>query len=139
MSYRRSFRQLHTRVLVAERLTGEAEHDRDQVYAALRAGRCYIAAPRAAAPAGLEFFAERSRGQRLEMGGEGPAPGWTLHALLPRPADLRLLRDGAEVARLRAPALVHAAQGPGVYRVEATLRTHRAERTWILSNPIYLR
>ncbi len=53
MSYRRSFRQLHTRVLAAERLTGDLEHDRDQVFGVLRAGRCYIAAPRVAAPAGF--------------------------------------------------------------------------------------
>ena len=58
------------------------------------------------------------------MGGEAPAAGWTLHALLPRPADVRLLRDGAEVARLQAPALAHEAEGPGVYRVEASLETH---------------
>ncbi len=139
MKYSRSFRQLHTRVLVAEPLTGELDHDRDQVYAALRAGRCYIAAPQVAPPAGFEFFAERSGGERLEMGDEAPAGDWTLHTLLPRPADVRLLCDGAEVARLRSPALVHVAAGPGVYRVEATLETHGAERTWILSNPIYLR
>jgi len=139
MSYSRSFRQLQTRVLAAEPLTGDLEHDRGQVYSALRAGRCYIAAPQVAPPAGFAFFAERAAGQRLEMGGQAPAGGWTLHTLLPRPADVRLLCDGAEVARLRAPALVHVAQGPGVYRVEATLETHSAERTWILSNPIYLR
>ncbi len=139
MSYSRSFGQLHTRVLAAEPLTGDIEHDRDQVYAALRAGRCYIAAPQVAAPAGFEFFAEHVGGQRLEMGGEATAAGWTLHTLLPRPAHVRLLRDGSEVAGLHAPALVHAARGPGVYRVEATLETHGAERTWILSNPIYLR
>ncbi|MBA3305988.1 MAG: CehA/McbA family metallohydrolase [Thermoleophilaceae bacterium] len=139
MSYSRSFRQLQTRVLAAEPLTGDLEHDRDQVYSALRAGRCYIAAPQVAPPAGFAFFAERAAGQRLEMGGQAPAGGWTLHTLLPRPADVRLLCDGAEVARLRAPALVHVAQGPGVYRVEATLEAHGAERTWILSNPIYLR
>ena len=138
MGYRRSFRQLHTRVLVHEPLTGDLAHDRDQVYAALRAGRCYIAAPAVAPSAGFSFFAERP-GERLEMGGEAPAQGWTLHTLLPRPADVRLLRSGTEVARLRAPALVHAAEGPGVYRVEAMLETHGAERTWILSNPIYLR
>ena len=139
MSYRRSFRQLHTRVLVAEPLTGDLEHDRDQVYAALRAGRCYIAASQVAPPAGFEFFAKRFRRERLEMGSEAPAGGWTLHTVLPRPAAVRLLRDGVEVARLDAPALVHTAEGPGVYRVEATLEAHGAERTWILSNPIYLR
>ena len=139
MSYRRSFGQLQTRVLVTERLTGDLEHDRDQVYSALRAGRCYIAAPQVAPPAGFAFFGERCGGERLEMGGETSGGGWTLHTLLPRPADVRMLRDGAEVARLRAPALVHAAERPGVYRVEATLEAHGAERTWILSNPIYLR
>jgi len=139
MSYSRSFRQLNTRVLVAEPLSGDLEHDRDQVYSALRAGRCYIAAPQVGPPAGFEFFAERAEGERLEMGGEAPAGRWTLHVLLPRPADVRLLRDGVEVAGLRAPALVHRAQGPGVYRVEATLETYGIERTWILSNPIYLR
>jgi len=139
MSYSRSFRQLQTHVLVSEPLTSDLEHDRDQVYAALRAGRCYIAAPQVAPPAGFRFFAERLRGERLDMGGEAPAAGWTLHALFPRLADIRLLRDGTEVARLRGPALVHVAEGSGVYRVEATLESHGAERTWILSNPIYLR
>lgn len=140
MSYRRSFRQLHTHVLADEPLTGELAHDREQVFGAMRAGRCYIAAPQVAVPAGFQFFAERQGGGRLEMGTEAPfSSGWTLHTLLGRPADVRLLRDGAEVSRLRAPALVHAPDGPGVYRVEATLETHGAERTWILSNPIYLR
>ncbi|MDQ3643920.1 MAG: CehA/McbA family metallohydrolase [Actinomycetota bacterium] len=139
MSYRRSFRQLQTHVLATEPLTGDLEHDRDQVYGALRDGRCYIAAPQVAPPAGFQFFAERPGGERLEMGAEAPGGDWRLHTLLPRPADVRLLRDGAEVARLRAPALVHVPAGPGVYRVEATLEAHGAERTWILSNPIYLR
>ena len=139
MGYRRSFRQLHTRVLVDEPPTGDLEHDRDQVYSALRAGRCYIAAPSVASSAGFRFFAERGAGERLEMGAEAPADGWTLHALLPRPAHVRLLRDGSEIAAAHAPALVHNAEGPGVYRVEARLESHGAERTWILSNPVYLR
>ena len=139
MGYGRSFRQLHTRVLVHEPPTGELEHDRDQVYGALRAGRCYIAAPQVAPPAGFRFFAERGAGERLEMGAEAPAGGWRLHAVLPRPAHVRLLREGAEVAAANAPALVHEDEGPGVYRVEARLESHGAERTWILSNPVYLR
>lgn len=139
MGYGRSFQQLHTRALVEEPLSGDLERDRDRVYSALRAGRCYIAAPQVAPPAGFEFFAKRPSGERLEMGAEAPAGDWMLHTLLPRPADVRLLRDGTEVARLMAPALVHAAEGPGVYRVEASLETHGTKRTWILSNPIYLR
>src|SRR5680860_1385498 len=153
MGYRRSFDQLRTHVLVAGEPRGELDHDRALVYSALRAGRCYIAFNAAAPATGFRFFAERSReaagsagcarspsrGERLEMGGEAGAAGWTLHTRLPRVADVRLLRDGEVVAQADTQALLHEAEGPGVYRVEARLRSHGAERTWILSNPIYLR
>ena len=68
----------------------------------------------------------------------GPG-GWTLHARVPQVADVRLLHDGELVAQAATQALVHEADGPGVYRVEVRLRSHGAERTWILSNPVYLR
>jgi hypothetical protein len=139
MSYRRSFEQLRTHVLVAAALRRDLEHDRELVYSALRAGRCYIAFNAVAPAAGFQFFGERSRGERLEMGGEAGAGGWTLHARVPRLADVRLLRDGEVVARADTQALVHEAEEPGVWRVEARLRSHGAERTWILSNPVYLR
>jgi len=139
MSYRRSFDQLRTHVLVDGEPRGQLEHDRELVYAALRAGRCYIALNAVAPGTGFRFFAERSRGERLEMGGEAGTAGWTLHARLPRAAHVRLLRDGEIVARADTQALMHQAEGPGVYRVEARLRSHGAERTWILSNPVYLR
>ncbi|MBA3358612.1 MAG: CehA/McbA family metallohydrolase [Thermoleophilaceae bacterium] len=139
MSYRRSFEQLRTHVLVAAEPRGELDHDRELVYSALRTGRCYIAFNAIARATGFRFFAERFRGERLEMGGEAAGGGWTLHARLPRVADVRLLRDGEVVARAVTQALMHEAQGPGVYRVEVRLRSHGAERTWILSNPVYLR
>ncbi len=139
MSYHRSFRQLRTHVLVREPLDGELAHDRDLVFEALREGRCYIAVHPVAPARGFRFFGERRGGERVEMGSEAPAGDWDLHAQLPRPADVRLLRDGEEVARLHAPALAHRAEGPGVYRAEAYLETHGAQRTWILSNPVYLR
>jgi hypothetical protein len=138
MSYRRSFRLLRTHVLAEEALTGDLEHDRSQVYGALREGRCYLAMDSVDAARGFAFWAEGPDGA-LPMGAEAPAGDWTLHALVPRPAGLRLLRDGEEVASLEAPALVHRADGPGVYRVEALRTSRGAERTWILSNPIYLR
>jgi hypothetical protein len=30
-------------------------------------------------------------------------------------------------------------EGPGVYRVEATLHAYARERSWVISNPLYLR
>jgi hypothetical protein len=73
------------------------------------------------------------------MGAEGNAGDWTLHARLPSPARLRLLRDGDEIASIEAPVLARRVREAGVYRVEALRRSHGRERTWVLSNPIYLR
>jgi hypothetical protein len=138
MSYARSFRHLHTHVLCEELWTGNLDHDRGQVYDALRAGRCYIAMDSVAPARGFAFWAEGPEGG-VEMGAERPAGDFQLHVRAPRPARLRLLRDGRELAEATGPELEHPADGPGVYRVEARREAHGAERTWILSNPIYLR
>jgi hypothetical protein len=138
MSYKRSFRQIRTHVMCEEPLTGELEHDRDQVYSALRGGRCYIAVEALGEARGFRFWAEGREGT-LPMGAQGRAGRWTLHVLLPRPAKTRLLRDGYELATTESSALVCRVSDPGVYRVEARVDAYGAERTWIISNPVYLR
>jgi hypothetical protein len=131
MSYKRSFRHLRTHVLCGEK-TDTA------IYDALREGRCYLAMDSLAPGRGFEFFAEGSAG-RVEMGAEAAAGVYDLQVRVPRPARLRLLRDGSELTSAETPVLAHRVTEPGVYRVEAHLDAHGAERTWILSNPIYLR
>ena len=117
MGYARSFRLLRTHVWAEEPLSGDVEHDQAQVFDALRAGRSYIAADHLAPPAGFAWWADDSG----------------VHARVPRPAALRLVRDGTEVARAEeAASLDHAAAEPGSYRVEARLNG----RVWILSNPL---
>jgi hypothetical protein len=55
---------------------------------------------------------------------------------LPRPAAVRLLRDGEVVASADDSAeLDHDPVTAGVYRVEARI----GGRLWILSNAVYLR
>ena len=57
----------------------------------------------------------------------------------PLPARLRLLRDGREIASAAGTMLDHEVEEPGVYRVEAVRHSKGRERTWIISNPVYLR
>jgi hypothetical protein len=73
------------------------------------------------------------------MGAEAPAGRRTLRARAPLPARLRLLRDGGEIAGAEGTELEQEVEEPGVYRVEAYRRARGRERTWIVSNPIYLR
>jgi hypothetical protein len=87
-----------------------------------------------ARPAGFMFS-----GGDLVMGDEAPFAGQTLTVSTPRPAKLRLLRNGEQAQATNGSELEHRAEQPGVYRVEARLDGHGRERTWILSNPIYLR
>jgi len=137
MSYRRSFRQLRTHVLLEEPLSGDLAADRESVFSSLREGRCYIALDSLAPARGFSFHAE-GRAGRLEMGAEAPAGDWTLRARLPTPARLRLLRDGEQIASTHSPVLARQVRERGVYRVEAFRQAHGRERTWVISNPIYL-
>ena len=134
MGYRRSFSFIRTHVLCERSPSGELEADRALVYGALREGRCYIAVDAIAPARGFAFEAGD-----LPMGAEAPAGRRTLRVRTPRPARLRLLRDGRELAGAAGTELTAEVEEPGVYRVEALRRARGRERSWILSNPIYLR
>jgi hypothetical protein len=134
MGYHRSFRYIRTHVLCESAPTGELEPDREAVYEALRSGRCYIAVDSIAPARGFTFEADD-----LPMGAEAPAARRKLTARTPSDAKLRLLRDGREIAGAVGRTLEAEVEEPGVYRVEALRDKHGRERTWILSNPIYLR
>jgi hypothetical protein len=142
MGYARSFRQLRTHVLASAQPSGDLSHDRELVYGALREGRCYLAVDALAPARGFAFWAEAGAGRggdSLPMGAEAEAGEWTLRARVPRPAELRLFRDGVEAAAVHGAALDVEVDKPGVYRVEARLPYRGRELTWIVSNPLYLR
>ena len=112
MAYTRSFRYLRTHVLCDEPPSGELEHDREQVYSALRDGPLLHRVDSLAPARGFRFEADD-----LPMGAEAPASPRTFRVHVPAPADLRLLRDGSPVASAaNATELRHEAGDPGVYR-----------------------
>jgi hypothetical protein len=134
MAYHRTFRLIRTHVLCEEPPARELERDRALVFDALREGRCYIAVDSVAPAHGFRFEAAD-----VPMGGEAPAGLRTLHVRTPLPARLRVLRDGAEIALGDGTMLDVEVEEPGVYRAEAYRRAKGRERTWIVSNPVYLR
>jgi len=140
MAYRRSFSHLHTHVL-AHGWTGvDADSDRRSLYAGLGEGRCYLAMDSLAPARGFALWVDA--GERVEQGGEAVVTAGTsatLHARLPRPAAVTVLRDGEPLAAHHGARIDLTLPGPGVYRLEAMLPAHGRMRTWILSNPVYLR
>ena len=134
MAYRRTFRYIRTHVLCPEPPSRELERDRELVFGALREGRCYIAVDSVAPARGFRFEADD-----VPMGGEAAAGRRTLRARTPLAASLRLLRDGQELAAAEGTSLDFEVDEPGAYRVEARRHAMGRERTWILSNAVYLR
>jgi len=134
-----AFRAVNTHILTPERLGGDLARDRHQVYAALRAGHCWVGYDLIGSTAGFRFHGW-SDGQTAVMGDELPAnQAVELEAFVPRRARLRLLRDGRPVAQTWGHRLRYIAHAPGVYRLEAWRWAWGRWRGWIFSNPIYVR
>jgi hypothetical protein len=137
MPHARYFALLQTHVLLPGPPSGEPEADRAAVHEALGEGRCYLAFEGLAPGRGFRCWAESGDGA-VPMGAlvDAGRP-WTLGARTPRPARLRLLRDGLPVLEAEGERLEHAAEQPGCYRLEARLPGD--ERLWLAGNPIYAR
>jgi hypothetical protein len=139
MGYARSFRHLRTHLLCDQPLTGETQADRSQIYSTLRAGRCYLAVDSLASAHGFCFWGQKDD-IVAHMGSEQKHGDWTLQAKLPQPANVSLIKDGQPVMRAHnTDELSFHTDDPGVYRLEAQLYRRKHHRTWIVSNPIFLR
>jgi hypothetical protein len=138
--YEFHFRAINTHVMLPQPLTGDAREDRRMVYEALAAGNCFVGYDLPAQTRGFRFTAQ-GRDRNAIMGDEIPsAGGVTLQAVLPGPADIRLIKDGGLLRTWKgSQACTHITTEPGVYRVEAWRNHLGSKRGWIFSNPIYVR
>ena len=137
--YHYLFRAVNTHLLLTEPLARETNLARRQIYEALQVGHCFVGYDLLGSPRGFNFTA--TSGDRQVMMGDtlvlhGTA---TLQVSSPRPAQLRLLKDGRLVAEARGQTLSWSTAEPGVYRVEAYRRFWGWQRGWVFSNPIYVR
>ena len=118
---------------------------------AVAAGHVYVAHDWLADPTGFSFYV--AEGDAPSGDASSPQPAaimgaeWTLEdgaeaelrAHFPLPTYIRLLRNGEEIAATEARSLDHPLDRPGVYRVEGWLKVDGEWRTWIYSNPVYVR
>ncbi|HET9910706.1 MAG TPA: CehA/McbA family metallohydrolase [Anaerolineales bacterium] len=134
------FRTINTHVFIPEPLTGDVPTDKKMIYDALAAGRCFVGYDLPASTRGFIFNA-RGLEQSVIMGEEiSGKRGVTLQAHLPKPAEIRLIKDGKTINIWKhSQACAYSATEPGVYRVEAWRSYLGLKRGWIFSNPIYVR
>jgi hypothetical protein len=137
--YEHHFRAVNTHVLLDEPLSGDASRDASLIYAALAAGRCFIAYDLPRRAHGFQFLAHTTEGQKPLGSQISVDSGVTLRADLPDSCEIRLLKDGRPVQIItEGKVLAHPARHPGTYRIEAYRRYRGRRRAWIFSNPIYL-
>jgi len=138
--YEFHFRSINTHLLLPNPLTGDVANDKRQIYSALGAGHAFIGYDLPAPTRGFRFTA-KGRDALAWMGDELPAKhGVTFQIRLPRRAECNLLKDGKVLKVWRdRETCTHITAEPGVYRVEVYIDYLGQRRSWILSNPIYLR
>jgi len=138
--YEFHFRAVNTHILVPEPLNGDAAMDRRQILDALRQGHAYIGYDLPASTRGFRFTAQGRDGQ-VWLGDTLPLEtGVTLQISLPRRTECHLLKDGQVIKTWRRREIcTYITTEPGVYRVEVFLPYLGRRRSWIYSNPIYVR
>ncbi|MBT3270217.1 PHP domain-containing protein [Candidatus Poribacteria bacterium] len=137
LPYAFTFKTVRTHVLLDAPLDpNDSKAAAAQVYAAIRAGHCYMAHDGFGDSTGFYFDAQH-RGRIVAlMGDELPfAAGMRLHASVPEQAYICLVRDGHVIEEFEGKRLSYAITQPGVYRIEV----RRRFKPWIYSNPIYVR
>ena len=140
LSYGDGFLSINIHPLLDRPLSKDPVYAGEQIYGAMKEGRLHIGHDRLAPSKGFRFSYVVEGGGTLEMGEERAFQPGTLIVKTPRKGEVRLLRNGAVVARSMGWGFSHVVRQPGVYRVEVYRRVpFFGLRPWIFSNPIYLR
>ena len=121
--------------LVRDHLLIQGDPSETTIYDAIEKGHLFVAHDIVADARGFLFEAV-GRGSVIGIMGDRLkwAPALRLHVHLPSPGEIRLLKDGKRIAGTSGQEETFPAEGPGIYRVEAT----RKAKPWIYSNPIYV-
>jgi hypothetical protein len=141
-SYDASFQMLSVHVTPEQPLSGNATTDAAILMRAIRSGRVYLAVTGLAGPPEFEFTAVNAggrAGQGEELAVGGPV---SLSVRSNAPSGFTtIIWRGTEVlaAERQSELSIMAGEEPAVYRAEIRTGDLQRPRTWLLSNPIYLR
>lgn len=133
------FSCVNTHILTKSPLVGDMAHDRSLLYDALKQGRAFVGYDIPGDTRGFRFTAQGQNtsaimGESIRLG-----HAVTLQALAPAPSRMRIIRYGEVVAEeTRTQNVTFVVRDPGAYRVEVWRDYNGKERTWIISNPIYV-
>jgi hypothetical protein len=137
--YEFHFRSITNHLVTPTPLSGNLMQDREMILNALRNGHLFIANDMIHPAKGFEFIA-LGKGIRAGMGDEiALLGGVTFQIRAPIKTRCQLFLNGKNIKTWRNHDLItYTTNQAGVYRLECSLPYLGKERTWIISNPIYL-
>jgi hypothetical protein len=139
LSYPFLLNSINMHILLDKKLSQDFSEAKTQVYDAMKEGRLYVAHDNLKRVKGFRFYF--SAGDRVSavMGQDIAFEKGTLFVESPFKGEIRILKNGKVVKKIKGQTAQLDADGPGVYRAEVYLRNLIfGWRPWIFSNPIYL-
>lgn len=139
--YRFAFRTINTYLLLPEQLSPDFSRAKQQVYQALREGRCYLSFDLLCSGKGFFYSAVNGTGRQVPMGEKIKFDEETrVNIVAPsRRSLIRVVAGGKLVCQSRGRKLTYRVPGPGIYRAEVYYRPRLGRpRSWIFANPIYI-
>ena len=129
--FRRAFRYIRTHVMTKVPFSGNSVKDIQLVFETIRSGSCYFALEYFREAKGFQFLIEQGdkqffMGDTLKLSGNE-----RLTVNVPEKALLRVVQNGREWKLVKSDQLSAQIMDPGVYRVEAFLKSAGKLRPWI--------
>ncbi|MFP5518433.1 MAG: hypothetical protein ACLGGX_00895 [Bdellovibrionia bacterium] len=148
-SYHRLFEITSVHVILKSELTGNFSADRQKIYKALKGGNFYFSFDTLGDPKGFNFSVD-DRNRTYIMGEEiSFKKDLHLNVKLPAkphyPFEIRVIKDGSVIEKLKETQVQYQIKEAGVYRIEVRVRPPwpfpDAERwlPWIYSNPVFIK
>jgi hypothetical protein len=138
--YEYHFRSINNHLIVESGLTGNIKNDREKILSAFKRGNTFIGYDLPASTRGFRFYAQ-GKDASATMGDEiNLGKGVTLQIKIPQKTTCRLLKDGASIKQWKNREIcTYLVDSHGVYRIECDIFYLGKMRSWIISNPIYVR
>lgn len=138
--YEWHYQTINNHLILNEPLSGEADGDISRVVQAFSNGNFFIGYDLPMPTTGFRFYGSGATRQILMGEITDLSTSITLQISLPSTARTVLYRDGVSVAEwMDNEKCTYIVTEPGVYRCQCFIRYLGKERTWIISNPIYIR
>lgn len=140
LPYEYIFKAINIHLFLKKKIFKDFIAAKEDIYNAMREGRLFIANDDIYPASGFKFTYISDDGSDLNMGEQGAFYPGNLIVESPAKGEIRLLKDGELIKRVRGTEAVFPVNEKGVYRVEVYRRiAFFGWRPWIFTNPIYLR